>query len=304
MLGLDRIRALCAVADHGSIAAAARVLHVTPSGVSQQLAKLEKEVGASLLVQVGRGVQLTQAGRLLARRGDEILSLLAQAQSEVASLDQDVSGELVISAVVSAGRVVIPEAIARLRQLHPALRVSFVAGDTDDIVPSVVRRDVDLALVEGFSTMPRPLPDDIVHTRIHDDVVDVALPRDHPLATNDVLELAHIADLPWTTWRTGEMFHAWLTHTLSSRGARAEIRYEVPEFAAQLEFVARGLAAALVPRLARVWVPDDVALVPVHPRLQREIYAVRRRDNDRPSVRAGMDVLDGIFDAIAGAPTR
>ncbi|BCI52295.1 LysR family transcriptional regulator [Mycolicibacterium litorale] len=302
MLGLDRLRALCAVADHGSIAAAARDLHVTPSGVSQQLAKLEREVGAPLLVQVGRGVQLTQAGRLLAHRGEEILSLLAQAQSEVASLDRDVSGELVLSAVVSAGRVVVPEAIAQLRQLHPALSVTFVADDTDDIVPAVVRRDVDLALVEGFSTMPRQLPDEVVYTRIHDDVVDVALPANHPLAHHDIVELAQVTDLPWTTWRTGEVFHTWLMHTLRGRGVQPQIKYEVPEFAAQLEFVARGLAAALVPRLARVWVPGDVALVPVHPRLQREIYAVRRKDNDRPSVRAGMEVLRGIFEAIAASP--
>jgi hypothetical protein len=66
-----------------------------------------------------------------------------------------------------------------------------------------------------------------------------------------------------------------------------------------LEFVSRGLAAALIPRLARVWVPGDGVLVPVHPALQRDIFAVRRRDNDRPSVRAGVEALIRIFETIA-----
>src|SRR6478735_9121537 len=102
MLSVDRLRALCAVAEHGSIGAAARALHVTPSGVSQQLGKFEREVG----------------GRLLARRGQEVISLLAQAESEVVSLDRDVVGELRIGSFSSAGRVVVPTAVATLRSRH------------------------------------------------------------------------------------------------------------------------------------------------------------------------------------------
>ncbi|WP_051574434.1 LysR family transcriptional regulator [Mycobacterium sp. URHB0044] len=298
MVGIDRLRALCTVADHGSIAAAARVLHLTPSGVSQQLTKLEKEVGVALLVQAGRGVQLTQAGKLLAQRGDEIISLLARAQSEVASLDRDVSGDLRISSIVSAGRVVVPEAIAQLRRLHPLLHVSFIADDTDAILPAVVQREVDLTIVDSWVTMPLHLPDEVAATRIHSDLADVALPAGHPLASAETIHLRQIAELPWTTWRRGESFHTWLIHTLRSQGVEPHVSYEVPEFSSQLEFVARGLAAALIPRLARVWVPEDVVLVPVQPELRRDIFAVRRKDNDRPSVRAGIGALTQVFEAI------
>ncbi|ABG99832.1 transcriptional regulator, LysR family protein (plasmid) [Rhodococcus jostii RHA1] len=301
MLSVERIRALCAVAEQGSVAAAARSLYVTPSGVSQQLAKLEKEVGVALLVQVGRGVQLTQAGRLLAQRGQDIISLLAQAESEVASLDSDVAGELRIGSFSSASRVVVPRAIARMRQLHPGLEVSFVAGDTDDLLPAVVGRELDLAVVDSWVTMPLHLPEDVICTPIHQDVADVALPADHRLAAAEQIELDEVADMPWTTWRKGESFHTWLVQTLRMRGVEPEIRYEVPEFAAQLEFVAHGLAAALIPRLARIWVPDDVAIVAVHPVLRREIFAVRRKDNDRPTVRAGIDALSEVFAAISGS---
>ncbi|MGE2735875.1 LysR family transcriptional regulator [Mycolicibacterium vaccae] len=299
MLGLDRLRALCAVADHGSIAAAARALHVTSSGVSQQLAKLEREVGVPLLIHAGRGVQLTPAGRLLATRGHEVMSLLVRAEAEVASLDDEVSGELRISAIVSAGRVVIPEVVAQLRALHPNLVVHFATDDTDDMLPALLRREVDLAVVDSWMTMPLVLPEEVQRTHIHREPADVALPADHPLAGADAVDLAAVADLPWSTWRRNESFHNWLVQTLHSRGVAPRFQYEVPEFAAQLEFVARGLAAALVPRLARVWVPDGVAVVPVHPVLERDIFAVRRRDNDRPSVRAGVDALARVFGTIS-----
>ncbi|MGX7729560.1 LysR family transcriptional regulator [Rhodococcus sp. 2H158] len=298
MLNVERLRALCAVAEYGSISAAAQALHVTPSGVSQQLNKFEREVGVTLLVPSGRGVQLTDAGRLLARRGREVISLLAQAESEVVSLERDVVGDLRIGSFASASRVVAPAAIAALQRRHAGLRIGFVVGETEELVPAVVRRELDLAIVDSWVTMPFQLPEAAVCTLVHRDSADVALPIDHPLADREYVDLDEIADVPWTTWTKGAVFHTWLVQTLRKRGVEPQVRYEVPEFAAQLEFVAHGLAAALVPRLARVWVPETIAIVPVRPTLEREIYALRRRDNDRPAVRAGIAALSEAFAGI------
>src|SRR3569833_4395131 len=73
MLDLDRLRALSAVATYGSVSAAADVLHVTTSAVSQQVAKLERETGQKLLERNGRGVRLTDAAELLASHAERIL---------------------------------------------------------------------------------------------------------------------------------------------------------------------------------------------------------------------------------------
>lgn len=297
MLGVERLRALCAVAEYGSVIAAARHLHLTPSGVSQQLAKLEKEVGTPLLEPYGRTVRLTAAGRLLVRRGRAILTLLARAESAVSSLDSAVNGELRIGSFSSASRVVLPRAIAQLRALHPALEVSVVADETDSLLPSITRSEIDLAVVDSWLTMPLRLPENVVNTRVHEDVADVALPSDHSLAGMERVELDALAEMPWATWRRGEAFHTWLVQTLRRRGVEPVVRYEVPEFAAQLESVAHGLAAALIPRLAKVWVPNGVSIVPVYPALRREIFAVRRRDADRPAIKAGIDALSSVFSA-------
>lgn len=108
--------------------------------------------------------------------------------------------------------------------------------------------------------------------------------------------------MPWATWHRDCAHHTWMIQTLREHGVEPDIRFEVPDFGAQLEFVARGLAAALVPRLARIWAPDGVALVPVRPTLHRQIYAVHRRDNARPNVRAGIAALQRAFERHATVP--
>jgi len=298
VLNTERLRALIAVAEHGSIAAAAQSLHVTASGVSQQLTKLEREIGVTLLVPAGRGVALTDAGRLLAQRGERILSELAEVESEVVSLDRDVVGELRLGSFASPGRVVIPPAIASLRERYPRLEVSLVVGETDDLLPAVVARELDVALVDSWVTMPLRLPAGITHRLVHRDVVYVALPATHPLAGRTYVGLDEVADMSWSTWDKNTVFHDWLVQTLRREGVEPRVQYAVPEFATQLEFVAHGLAAAMVPELARPWVPDTVALLPTRPRIEREVYALCRADNNRPAVRAGIDTLQQTFAAM------
>lgn len=83
MLNLERLRTLDALARHGSVSGAAAGLHITTSAVSQQMAKLEREAGQRLLAKNGRGVRLTDAGRLLAEHAARILSQVELAQADL-----------------------------------------------------------------------------------------------------------------------------------------------------------------------------------------------------------------------------
>ncbi|WP_024795329.1 LysR family transcriptional regulator [Tomitella biformata] len=299
MLNIERVRALCALADHGSIAAVADALGVTPSGVSQQLAKLEKEVGTALIEREGRGVRLTDAGRLLARRGHEIISLLARAESEVAALHGDVVGALRLGAFVSASRAALPEAVTRLRAAHPHLAVTLAEGESETLIPQVMRRAMDVAVVDSWSTLPLHIPPDAVFTMLHRDIADVALPADHPLAQRECIPLAELDGLGWAAWNEGTDFHDWLVQTLRANGVDPRIDFKVAEFATHLEFVDRGLAAALIPRLAQVATPPGVRIVRTTPILYRDVLALSRADNDRPTVRAGVTALRSVFADLA-----
>lgn len=111
MLNLDRLRTLHAVARHGSVSGAAEGLHVTTSAVSQQLAKLERETGQQLLAKNGRGIRLTDAGRLLSDHAARILSQVELAQADLEAQRGHAVGELLLGAFPTAVRGLFPEAL-------------------------------------------------------------------------------------------------------------------------------------------------------------------------------------------------
>lgn len=162
MLNPDRLRTLHAVARHGSVSAAADGLHVTTSAVSQQLAKLERETGQQLLAKNGRGVRLTDAGRLLADHASRILSQVELAQADLEARCGQAVGELVLGAFPTAARGLFPTALARLREEHPQLRAHLREMEPDESIPAVVRGDLDLAVVLDWYNKPLPAPEGLV----------------------------------------------------------------------------------------------------------------------------------------------
>ncbi|MGW2787216.1 LysR family transcriptional regulator [Streptomyces populi] len=292
MLNLERLRTLDALARHGSVSGAAEGLHVTTSAVSQQMSKLEREVGQQLLAKNGRGVRLTDAGRLLAEHAARILSQVELAQSDLEAQRGQVAGELRLSAFPTAARGLFPAALAQLRADHPGLRVRSSELEPEAGVAGVVRGDLDLAVVLDWYNKPMPLPDGLVKASILEDPADVAMPAGHRLAGRDEVDLGDFADDEWITWAEGEFCHEWLMFTLRSQGVEPRIGHRAGETHTQLGLVAAGLGVCVAPLLGRHPMPEGVVTVPVRQRVRRHVYVVWRADADRrPSIRAAVDAL-------------
>ncbi|MFD7092484.1 LysR family transcriptional regulator [Streptomyces sp. NPDC056730] len=292
MLNLERLRTLDALARHGSVSGAAEGLHVTTSAVSQQMAKLEREVGQQLLARNGRGVRLTDAGRLLADHAARILSQVEVAQSDIEAQRGRVVGEVRISAFPTAARGLFPLAIRALRESHPELRVRSRELEPEAGIRGVIRGDLDLAVVLDWSNKRLPVPGGLATARLLDDVPDVAMPADHPLADRSEVDLEEFADDPWVSWPEGEFCYEWLMFTLRSKGFEPRIAHLAGEYHTQLALIAAGLGVCVAPRLGRGAVPEGVAVVPVRQRMRRHVYAVWRTDADRrPSIRAAVEAL-------------
>lgn len=227
MLNLDRLRTLSAVARHGSVSAAAEGLHVTTSAVSQQLAKLERETGQQLLAKNGRGVRLTDAGRLLADHAVRILSQVELAQADLEAHRGQAVGELRLGAFPTAARGLFPGALARLRVDHPQLRPRLTEMEPDASVRGVVRGDIDLGVVLDWHNRPLSLPEGLAKAPILDDPADVAMPADHPLARRRSVVLEDFADDEWISWPQGEFCHDWLMFTLRGQGIEPRDRKSV-----------------------------------------------------------------------------
>lgn len=292
MLNLERLRILDALARHGSVSGAAAGLHVTTSAISQQMTKLEREVGQQLVAKHGRGVRLTDAGRLLSEHAARILSQVELAQSDLEARRGQAVGELRIAAFPTAARGLLPAALAALRGHHPGLRVRTEELEPEFGVRGVVRGDQDLAVVLDWQNKPLPLPDGLHKAAVLDDSFDVAMHEKHPLASHPEVDLEDLADDEWITWPEGQFCDEWLLFTLRAKGFEPRISHRAQEHHTQLALVAAGLGVCMAPRLGRDPVPAGVRTVPVRRRVFRHIYVVWRADADRrPSIRAAIEAL-------------
>ncbi|WP_066942227.1 LysR family transcriptional regulator [Microtetraspora fusca] len=292
MLDLNRLKALHAVAVYGSVAAAAEALMVTPSAISQQLAKLERETGAVLVERNGRGVKLTDAAGLLADHAEKILALVETAEADFEALRGAVVGRLVLAAFPTAARGIMPQALATIKQQHPDLDVVLYEREPERQMREVTRGEIDLAVVQDWMNRPMAIPDGLSRAPLLDDIADVAVPVGHPLADKREVELADLPGAGWISSASGTVCHDFLMFLLRSAEKEPKIVCMADEYPTQLALVAAGHGCALIPRLGRGRLPEGVRAIPVAPRLQRRIYALWRTDAARrPAIRAAVDAL-------------
>ncbi|MDH6545802.1 LysR family transcriptional regulator [Streptomyces lavendulae] len=292
MLNLERLRTLDALARHGSVSGAADGLHVTTSAVSQQMAKLEREVGQPLLARNGRGVRLTDAGRLLADHAARIISQVELAQADVEAQRGRAVGQLRIGAFPTAMRGLLTRALTVLRDDHPDLRAMVREREPEEAMLAVVRGDLDMALAIDWHNKRMPVPAELTRIHLLDDAVDIAVPQSHPLAERTKISLAEFADDDWISWNEGQFCHEWLVFTLRGTGVEPRIAHIAEEHHTQLAFVEAGLGVCVTPRLGRGPVPPGVRLLPVCDSVRRHVYAVWRADaGRRPSIRAAVAAL-------------
>ncbi|MEV0665464.1 LysR family transcriptional regulator [Actinomadura luteofluorescens] len=297
-MNVERLRALHAVAVHGSIAAAAEALHVTPSGVSQQLAKLERETGHPLLEPRGRGVRLTRAGHVLAGHTERVMAQLAAAEAELDGLREAAVGPLRLGAFVTAARSVLPAALTALRERHPGLTPTLLEAETEHILPALARGDIDVAVVESWDTLVTPFPASVSNVLLSSDVIDLALPAGHPLARRRAVALDELRGMRWAAWTAGGTCERQLVQTLREHNVEPDIACNVADYPTQLAFVAADLAAALIPRLGRDPVPRGVRIVATRPAVRRKIYAAWQAGSDRPAVRACVEALRAVAERL------
>jgi DNA-binding transcriptional LysR family regulator len=292
MLDLNRLKALHAVSVYGSVGAAAEALMVTPSAISQQLAKLERETGATLLERNGRGVRLTDAAGVLAEHAERILALVETAEAEFEALRGAVVGRLGIGAFPTAARGIMPAALTLLKERHPGLDLLLYEREPERQIREVARGELDLAVVQDWLNRPVAVPDGLSRATILDDIADLALPADHPLAGKREINLADLCGEKWISSAPGQICYEWLVFTLRSAELEPTFSCMADEYPTQLALVAAGHGCAIVPRLGRDWVPEGVRMVPLLPRLTRRVSALWRTDAARrPAIRAAVEAL-------------
>jgi LysR family transcriptional regulator, low CO2-responsive transcriptional regulator len=194
---LNQLRSFLAVAETGSVRAAAEDLVVTQAAVSASLAALQKSLGVALVTPDGRGLRLTDAGTSYARYARRILGLLDEAGRAAAAAADPERGELRIAAVTTAAEQIVPPILGGFRRRHPHTGVRLEAGNRDRVRGLLDRHQVDLVL----GGRPEPGWDVVVHAVRAHELVVVAAPE---LAATGELAAGQDADglLPWLARQT------------------------------------------------------------------------------------------------------
>jgi DNA-binding transcriptional LysR family regulator len=152
MLDVTRLRVLVAVARYGSVTAAAHALNYAQPSVSHHLARLEAETGTKLIQKAGRGIRLTDAGRLLAERAGEIIGRLDAAENELAAYSGLRAGRLRLAAFPSALATIVPAAAAMLHAEHPSVDLRLTEAEPPEALSMLKAGYVDVALVFRHET--------------------------------------------------------------------------------------------------------------------------------------------------------
>jgi len=147
MLDVTRLRVLVAVARYGSVTAAARALNYAQPSVSHHLARLEAETGIKLIQRAGRGIRLTDAGRLLAERAAEVIGRLDAAENELAAYTGLRAGRLRLAAFPSALGTIVPAAAAVLRGKQPSIDLRLTEAEPPEALRMLRAGYADVALV-------------------------------------------------------------------------------------------------------------------------------------------------------------
>ncbi|GIH19463.1 LysR family transcriptional regulator [Rugosimonospora africana] len=284
-----RLAVLGAVANAGGVLAAASVLHLTPSAVSQHIARLEAETGVVLLdrSRLGgrRAAGLTPAGRLLAAHAGRVAEVLAAAEHELAALTGQVTGPVSVGAFPTAIRHLVAPAAAAMAATDPNVEVHIRQIEPGPGLAALRAGALDLLIVETDPADPSAKPAGLHAVRLLDDPYQIVFPGQWA----PVIRVEALLARPWIDGPPGSAVRRALDRIAAHHDTTLNRAHECLEFPAALAIVADGLAAAVVPALALpAHERASVAVLDAPYAGARRIDLVHRRGRHEPSPAAGL----------------
>ncbi|MEL4358642.1 MULTISPECIES: LysR family transcriptional regulator [unclassified Luteococcus] len=290
---MDRLRQLeyfIVVAEECHFGRAAERLHMAQPPLSQQIKRLEQEVGTELFTRTTRRVELTAAGSDYLVRAREILAAVEAADDRARRVAQGMVGQLAIGCVGSVTYSLLPALSRRLGQELPGVEVSFQG--------EMLSRDQAEALREGSIQLAvmRPIHDDagLVTSTLRRDRLLAAVPADHPLADRPVTHVAELAgsDLILHSSPRRSAMNGLVQQLFAGCGVTPRVRHEVGETSTMVTLVAGGLGVAIVPEPVKALALDGVRFIPLGDAQARlELVAAHRAGPREPQLDRALAIL-------------
>ena len=295
-MDLVALRSFVAVVEERNFSRAAERLHLAQPAVSQQVRRLERDLGAALLQRSTRRVELTPAGERLLPRARSILADVGRAAAEVGLVEAGLAGRVAVGFVGTATYDLLPRVARTVRTQLPEVELELHGERLSPaLVKELIARRLDVAVMRD------PDPDPSLTVRpLRSERLVAALPADHVLASGNSVKLAALRDSPFVTHPSDHrsvMYDA-VMQACRGVGFLPDEVVEVRETATLVAFVAAGMGVALVPEPVRSLAVEGVVfrdLADVDHRT--ELVLATRVDETTAAVAR---VVEAVFEATAG----
>jgi LysR family hydrogen peroxide-inducible transcriptional activator len=242
---IHQLRYVCAIAETGSFSRAAERCQVAQPSLSQQVLKLEEDLGSKLFDRLGRSIRLTEAGRAFLPHARSILTQMETARSSVTDKCADVRGSVSVGVIPTIAPYLMPHYTRDFTRKHPEAKLRIVEETTPILLESLRNLSIDLAILalplrhkdlELFPLCTEPL--------------FAVLPKEHPLAGSESLALKDLRGEPFVMLRDGHCFRDLSIAACTRARVAPRIAFESGQFSSLFGMVAAGVGISLVPEMA------------------------------------------------------
>ena len=304
MLHVGRVRVMCEVVRRGSFSAAAESLSYTQSAVSQAIARLEAETGATLIVRDRAGVRPTAAGASLVEHAEGIFARIEAAEAELAAVLGVRSGRLRVASFPSAGATLMPLAIARFREAHPDVALTLAEGEPEEMAPRLRAGEFDLALLFEFPGARERHGARLRGQLLLEDPMLVALPAEHALAGKRALTLADLREEDWVQTSATSPCARHVVRLCLAAGFEPKVTFESDDYETVQGLVAAGVGVALIPRLALTHVHPGIVVRGLAPKspIRRVVAATLGARGVSPAAESMIAILGDVAQRYTEGP--
>jgi LysR family transcriptional regulator, hydrogen peroxide-inducible genes activator len=247
---IHQLRYFCAVARNGTFTRASEVEHVTQPSLSQQILKLEAELGARLFDRLPRSARLTVFGRTFLPKAERILRELGDAKTEMLEMAGHEKGDVVLAVIPTVASYLLPRVLTGFSQQHPQVAVKVIEDITHTLMERLRQGSADMAVV----ALPVP-GDDLSCLELFEEGFFAVVPQGHPRARQKTVSLADLRNEPFLLLKEGHCFRDSLIAACRQSKVKPNVVFESGHFATILAMVSAGMGVSAVPAMAVQEVP-------------------------------------------------
>lgn len=254
---IHQLRYFCAVARHGTFTRASVIEHVAQPSLSQQILKLEAELGARLFDRLPRSAKLTVFGKAFLPKAERILRELDEAKTELQEMTGNEKGDVAVGIIPTIAAYLLPKLLRGFAARHPLISVKII----EDITPTLLQRLHDGTIDMAIAALPIA-ESDLDTEELFEEKFYAVLPRTHQRASSKSISLAELNREPFLLLKEGHCFRDSLIAACHKSKVTPSVVFESGQFATILAMVCAGMGVSAVPAMA-VQPQAGCAFVPI-----------------------------------------